>query len=325
MPAGHSVVTIGVFDGVHRGHQATIGYAVRRARELGLRSVVVTFDPHPAHVVRPGSYPAVLTEPARKAELIEGLGADVLCVIPFTLEFSRLPAEAFAYDVLVRRLHAREVVVGENFRFGYGGRGDLDQLRQLGRAFGFTVATAPLVPALDGPGLDGLGLDGLGLDKPEQVPVLSSTYVRSCVEAGDVQAAAAALGRPHRLAGIVVRGERRGTDLGYPTANLAVAPHAAVPADGVYAAWAIRRSGSPVRAAVSVGTNPTFAGGERCVEAHLLDFASDIYGERLALDFVARLRDMRRYDCVEALVEQIGRDVAQTRATLPDPPDPTRA
>jgi riboflavin kinase/FMN adenylyltransferase len=299
---GRSVVTIGVFDGVHRGHQRIIGHTVQRARELGVSSVVVTFDPHPSEVVRPGSHPAVLTEAARKAELVETLGVDVLCVIPFTLEFSHLSAETFVHDVLVEHLHAAEVVVGENFRFGHKAAGDVPLLERLGRTFGFTVDDAALVSA------------------GEHSPVVSSTFIRSCVDAGDIETAAAALGRPHRIEGIVVRGDRRGAKLGFPTANLAVTTHAAVPADGVYAAWAVRRGqAEPLRAAVSIGTNPTFAGRERRVEAYLLDFSGDLYGERLALDFVARLREQRRYDGVEALVEQIHRDVEDARAALAGP------
>ncbi|MBQ1049338.1 bifunctional riboflavin kinase/FAD synthetase [Micromonospora sp. C51] len=294
---GRSVVTIGVFDGVHKGHQATIGHAVDRARELGVQSVVVTFDPHPAEVVRPGSHPAVLTEPSRKAELIEALGADVLCVIPFTPEVSRLSAEAFVHDVLVEHLHAALVVVGENFRFGHRAAGDVALLERLGRTFGFAVEGAPLVAAAG--------------------TVFSSTYIRSCVDAGDVTAAADALGRPHRLEGVVVRGDQRGRELGYPTANLLCHRHAAVPADGVYAARMIRRGRrQPLAAAVSIGTNPTFSGRERRVEAYVLDFDGDLYGERLALDFVAHLRGQTRFDSIEPLIAQIAQDVERTRRVL---------
>ncbi|MFU8850559.1 bifunctional riboflavin kinase/FAD synthetase [Micromonospora sp. SL1-18] len=293
---GRSVVTIGVFDGVHKGHQATIGHAVTRARELGVKSVVVTFDPHPAEVVRPGSHPAVLTEPARKAELVEALGVDVLCVVPFTPEFSRLPAEAFVHDVLVEHLHAALVVVGENFRFGHRAAGDVALLERLGCTFGFGVEGAPLVA--------------------EAGTVFSSTYIRSCVDAGDVVAAAAALGRPHRVEGVVVRGDQRGRELGYPTANLLTHRYAAVPADGVYAARLVRRGRESVAAAVSIGTNPTFSGRERRVEAYVLDFSGDLYGERLALDFVAHLREQRTYDSIEPLVAQIAEDVEHTRRAL---------
>ncbi|MCZ7420315.1 MULTISPECIES: bifunctional riboflavin kinase/FAD synthetase [unclassified Micromonospora] len=294
---GRSVVTIGVFDGVHKGHQATIGHAVARARELGVKSVVLTFDPHPAEVVRPGSHPAVLTEPHRKAELIETLGADVLCVMPFTPEVSRLSAEAFVHDVLVEHLHAALVVVGDNFRFGHRAAGDVALLERLGRTFGFAVEAAPLVA--------------------ESGTVFSSTYIRSCVDAGDVTAAAAALGRPHRLEGVVVRGDQRGRELGFPTANLLCHRHAAVPADGVYAARMIRRGQrQPLAAAVSIGTNPTFSGRERRVEAYALDFDGDLYGERLALDFVAHLRGQTRFDAIEPLIAQIAQDVERTRRVL---------
>lgn len=308
---GRSVVTIGVFDGVHQGHQAIIGHAVKRARDLGVKSVVITFDPHPAEVVRPGSHPAVLTEPARKAELIESLGVDVLCVVPFTPDFSRLAPEAFVHDVLVEQLHAALVVVGENFRFGHRAAGDVALLERLGRTFGFGVEGAPLVATDD--------------------TVFSSTYVRACVAAGDVAAAAAALGRPHRLEGVVVRGDQRGREIGFPTANLLCHRYAAVPADGIYAAWLVRRTGAGIGqagagagrggeerlpAAVSIGTNPTFSGRERRVEAYVLDFSGDLYGERVGLDFVAYLREMRTFDGVEPLVAQITEDVAQTRAAL---------
>ncbi|WP_028568987.1 bifunctional riboflavin kinase/FAD synthetase [Salinispora tropica] len=294
---GRSVVTIGVFDGVHRGHQAIIGHAVARARELGVKSVVVTFDPHPAEVVRPGSHPAVLTEPTRKAELIEALGVDVLCVLPFTPDFSRLSAEAFVHDVLVEHLHAALVVVGENFRFGHRAAGDVALLEQLGRTFGYTVEGAPLVA--------------------EAGTIFSSTYIRSCVAAGDVVAAASALGRPHRLEGVVVRGDRRGRELGFPTANLLCHRYAAVPADGVYAARLVRRGQrEPLMSAVSIGTNPSFSGRERRVEAYVLDFDADLYGERLALDFVAHLRGQVRYDSIEPLVAQIAEDVERTRQAL---------
>ena len=305
---GRSVVTIGVFDGVHRGHQQVIGHVVKRARELGVRSVVVSFDPHPSEVVRPGSHPAVLTDQDRKAELIERLGADVFCVLPFTLEFSRLPAETFVHDVLVEHLHAAVVVVGENFRFGHKAAGDVAMLTQLGRKFGFTVEAAPLV---------GDGRDESG---PELASVFSSTYIRSCIDAGDVGAAAGALGRPHRLSGVVVRGDRRGRLLGFPTANLLTPPHAAVPADGVYAGWLLRdKDADRLPAAISIGTNPQFSGKDRRVEAFVLDFSDDLYGESVSLDFIARIRETRRFDQVEMLVAQIESDVTRVREILTGP------
>ncbi|HEX5495318.1 MAG TPA: bifunctional riboflavin kinase/FAD synthetase [Mycobacteriales bacterium] len=292
---GRCVVTIGVFDGVHRGHQKIIGRAVERARDMSLPSVVLTFDPHPSEVVRPGSHPLVLTQPRRKAEVLEVLGVDALCVLPFTLEFSRLPPADFVHLVLVERLHAAAVVVGQNFRFGHRAAGDVSTLRRLGEKFGFATEGVPLLP------------DG-GV-------TISSTYVRSCIDAGEVAAAAGALGRPHRVDGLVVRGDMRGRALGYPTANLRTGAHVAVPADGVYAGY-VAYGPDRLPAAVSVGTNPTFEGRERRIEAYILDFDKDIYGESIGVEFVRRLRPMARFDSVEELVAAIDADVAQVRDLL---------
>jgi riboflavin kinase/FMN adenylyltransferase len=306
---GRCVATIGVFDGVHRGHQALIGRAVEMARERGLPSVVLTFDPHPAEVVRPGSHPAQLTSLGRKAELVEQLGVDVFCVLPFTPELSRVPADVFVHELLVDRLHVAAVVVGQNFTFGHMATGNVPLLRELGHRFGFVTDDAAMVT---------VPRNGAGTDADM---VYSSTYIRACIDAGDVAAAAAALGRPHRLEGIVVRGDGRGRELGYPTANLSTPRNAAVPSDGVYACWFVHHGpGEPKRlkAAVSVGTNPTFSGRERRVEAFVLDLDEDLYGQRVGLDFVARLRDMERYDTVAALVTQVGIDVNDTRALLTD-------
>ncbi|MBA3251463.1 MAG: bifunctional riboflavin kinase/FAD synthetase, partial [Geodermatophilaceae bacterium] len=268
---GRCVVTIGMYDGVHRGHQQIIAAAAARGGELGLPSVVVTFDPHPSEVVRPGSHPSILTAPGRKAELVDQLGIDALCVLPFTPEFSRLPPDEFVHTVLVQRLHTAAVIVGANFRFGHKAAGDVAQLAALGRRFGFTAEGVPLV----------------GADDVE----LSSTYVRACVAAGDVDRAARALGRAHRIEGVVVRGDRRGRELGYPTANVEPPAYTAIPADGVYAGRLVR-GGNLLTAAISVGTNPTFSGAERRVEAFVLDFDEDLYGEHVGVDFVHRLRPM---------------------------------
>lgn len=292
---GRSLVTIGVFDGVHRGHAKLIGRAVQRAGELSVPSVLMTFDPHPAEVVRPGSHPAQLTTLRRRAELVEQLGIDVFCVLPFTVELSRMPADEFVHELLVERLHVAAVVVGENFTFGHKAAGDVELLHELGTRFGFTAEGAGLVSQGD--------------------VTFSSTYIRSCIDAGDVTAAATALGRPHRVEGIVVRGDYRGRDLGYPTANLSTPRYAAVPADGVYACWFVHH-GRQLAAAVSVGTNPTFSGRERRVEAFVLDVDEDLYGEQVALDFIARLRGMERFDSVEQLVDQMQHDVLATREAL---------
>jgi riboflavin kinase / FMN adenylyltransferase len=292
---GRCVVTIGVFDGVHRGHQALIARALVRARQLGLPLALVTFDPHPSEVVRPGTHPPVLTPVGRKAELVEELGVDAFCVLPFTTEFSRLPPDEFVHVVLVERLHAAVVVVGENFRFGHKAAGDLALLRTLGSRFGFST-------------------EGVGMLRDDDV-TLSSTFVRSSIDAGEVGQAAKALGRPHRVDGIVVRGEGRGRQLGYPTANVHTERHVAIPADGIYAGWAVlHRKRLP--AAISVGTNPTFEGKRRTVEAYILDFDEDIYGVELGVEFVERLRGMVKFDSVAELVEQMGRDVEQARELL---------
>jgi len=299
---GRSVVTVGVFDGVHLGHQQLISRAVLRARERDLPAVVVTFDPHPAEVVRPGSHPARLTSLRRRADLVAELGVEAFCVLPFTPELSRVPAAEFVHEVLLDRLHAAHVLVGRNFTFGHRAEGDVELLTRLGKRFGFGVE-----------GLDLISDDGV---------TFSSTYIRACIDAGDVTAAAAALGRPHRVEGVVVHGDRRGRELGFPTANIATAPHTALPADGVYAGrFAIdgAAGGSGPRllpAAISVGTNPTFSGRVRTVEAYVLDVEEDFYGYEVALDFVARVRGQERFDRIEDLVAQMHRDVEQIRGLL---------
>jgi riboflavin kinase / FMN adenylyltransferase len=302
---GRCVATIGVFDGVHLGHQELINRAVTLAGDRGIQSVLVTFDPHPSEVVRPGSHPAQLTTLHRKAELVESLGIDVFCVLPFTLELSKVPPDEFVHEILVEKLHAAAVVVGENFRFGHRAAGSVATLNQLGQRFGFAVEGAKLVTVPN--------------HRAGEEITFSSTYIRACINAGDVTAAAAALGRPHRLEGIVVRGDRRGHELGFPTANLSTPRYAAIPADGVYACRFSLRGApdrAPLPAAVSVGTNPTFSGRERRVEAFVLDVDEDFYGQRVGVDFVAKLRDMEKFASTEALVEEMHRDVRRTRELL---------
>jgi riboflavin kinase / FMN adenylyltransferase len=301
---GRTVVTVGMYDGVHRGHQALIGAAVARAREQGRPCLLLTFDPHPAEVIRPGSHPAILTSLDRKAELVAGLGVDAMCVLPFTAEFMRLSPESFTHTVLVEQLHAAHVVVGENFTYGHRAAGTVESLSVEGRRFGFAVEGVPLAQLAEGD------------------VTISSTYVRACVAAGDMESAAVALGRPHRVDGVVVRGDRRGRDLGYPTANVETSPFTAIPADGVYAGHLVTRdprSGASLErlpAAVSVGTNPTFQGSRRTVEAFVLDWDGDLYGEHVGVEFAARLRPMRAFDGVDALVAAIDDDVERTRALL---------
>ncbi|ADG87788.1 riboflavin biosynthesis protein [Thermobispora bispora] len=300
---GRSVVTIGVFDGVHLGHQRLVGRAVGLARELGLPAVAVTFDPHPDEVVRPGSHPPLLTGLRRRIELLASLGVDAVCVLRFTLELSRMSPDEFVQTALVDRLHAAHVVVGENFRFGHKAAGDVETLRTLGEKYDFAAEGVPLVS------------NGVAI---------SSTLIRERVAAGDVAGAAAALGRPHRVEGVVVRGHQRGRALlGFPTANVESPPHTAIPADGVYAGWLeCTQRPSPYEgerwpAAISIGTNPTFEGRERTVEAYALDRDDlDLYGAHVAVDFAERLRDTLRFESIEALIAQMREDVEQVRRLI---------
>jgi riboflavin kinase/FMN adenylyltransferase len=303
---GRTVITVGMYDGVHRGHQALIGAAVSRARAMRRPCLLLTFDPHPAEVIRPGSHPAILTSLDRKAELVADLGVDAMCVLPFTPEFMRLAPESFTHTVLVERLHAAQVVVGENFTYGHRASGNVGTLTVEGRRFGFAV--------------EGVALAEDSSDGGE-VPI-SSTYVRACVASGDMVSAARALGRPHRVDGVVVRGDRRGRELGYPTANVESPPFTAVPADGVYAGHLVTRdprsgaSRERLPAAISVGTNPTFQGSRRTVEAYVLDWDGDLYGEHVGVEFAQRLRPMAAFPDVDALLAAMDKDVADTRTIL---------
>ncbi|MCB1292523.1 bifunctional riboflavin kinase/FAD synthetase [Mycolicibacterium sp.] len=307
---GRCVLTIGVFDGVHRGHAELIARAVESARARGVPTVLMTFDPHPMEVVFPGSHPAQLTTLARRAELVEGLGVDVFLVMPFTADFMKLTPERYIHELLVERLHVVDVVVGENFTFGRKAAGNVDTLRTAGERFGFAVQAVSLVAE----------------QHQRETVTFSSTYIRSCVDAGDMVAATEALGRPHRVEGVVVRGDGRGRGLGYPTANIAPPMHSAIPADGVYAAWFTVLGHGPgtgtvvpgerYQAAVSVGTNPTFSGRTRTVEAFVLDAEADLYGQHVAVDFVARLRGQEKFSSVEDLVAAMGRDTDNARMLL---------
>jgi riboflavin kinase / FMN adenylyltransferase len=295
---GRTVVTIGMYDGVHRGHQKLIGAAVARAAAMRRPCLLLTFDPHPAEVVRPGSHPARLTSLPRRADLVAELGVDAFLVLPFTAELARMTPAEFAHEVLVERLHAAAVLVGRNFTFGHRAAGNVAMLTEFGGRFGFTVEGVELTT-----------------DNARDHITFSSTYVRACIDAGDVEAAAAALGRPHRVEGVVVHGYRRGRELGFPTANIASPPYTALPADGVYAGRFVI-AGRHLPAAVSVGSNPTFSGTVRTVEAYVLDVDEDFYGHEVGVDLIARLRGQERYDDLGALVAAIENDVARTRVVL---------
>lgn len=292
---GRTAVAIGVFDGVHAGHRAIIERACAAAAKDGLRAVVISFDPHPNAIVRPDHTPLMLTTVDQRAELLDALGVDALLALPFTKELSQLSPEEFVERVLVSRLQASHVVVGANFRFGHRASGDVDLLRREGERLGFAVDAVELVGGED--------------------PV-SSTRIRGLVAEGDVAAAAAALGRPHRVQGPVVRGDARGRELGYPTANLEVDASMAVPADGVYAGWLVRADGTRLPAAISIGTNPTFDGTERRVEAYALDVDIDLYDEVVAIEFVERLRGMEKFDSVDELLVRMAQDVGDSRRIL---------
>ncbi|MFW6775742.1 bifunctional riboflavin kinase/FAD synthetase [Nocardioides sp. CPCC 205120] len=299
---GRTVAVIGNFDGVHLGHQHVVRRARELADELGVsRVVAVTFDPHPIAVLRPEHAPPTLTTIDARVALLSAAGIDDVLVVPFDRGVAAWTPEEFVDRILVEALHVRGVVVGANFRFGNRAAGDVATLQETGRSRDFVA--------------EGIALDG----GPQ---VWSSTYVRNCLAAGDVEGAAEALGRPFTVRGVVVQGDQRGRELGYPTANVPTTGLAAAPADGVYAGW-LRRpdTGETHPAAISVGTNPTFDGErERRVESYVLDRADlELYGVEVEVSFVARLRGMTRFDGVEALVVQMAEDVRRARELLAPP------
>ncbi|MGD9798383.1 MAG: bifunctional riboflavin kinase/FAD synthetase [Acidimicrobiia bacterium] len=305
-PVGGSAVTIGFFDGVHLGHQVVIGEVRRLAAELGAASAVVTFDPHPAVVVRPASAPPLLTGLDQRLELLAATGVDRTLVVPFDEARSKESAEEFVEDVLVGCLGVRAVVVGEDFHFGHQRRGDVALLRRMGERHGFEV--------------DGIELHASAASAARTV---SSTAIRAALADGDVVAAARMLGRPYEVRGTVERGDRRGRELGFPTANLAVPDDRARPAEGVYAARYVRPDGSTHPAAVSLGRRPQFYedGGLLLLEAHLLDGPAevddlDLYGELGAVQFVERIRGQARFETVDALVARMALDVAEAARLL---------
>jgi riboflavin kinase / FMN adenylyltransferase len=295
---GPTAVVIGNFDGVHLGHRHVVARARALADEQSLRVVAVTFDPHPMAVLRPEHAPTMLTTLKVRAELLADAGADAVLALPFDRDVAGWTPEQFVERVLVHGLHAAVVVVGANFRFGHRAAGDVATLREAGERHGFSA--------------EGIPLDG----GPQ---VWSSTYVRMSLAAGDVAGAAEALGRPYSVRGEVVRGDQRGRELGFPTANVPTNTLTAAPPDGVYAGW-LRRvdTGESYPAAISVGTNPTFDGERyRRVESYVLDRTDlELYGVEVEVSFVERLRGMVAFDSVGALVEQMKADVDRARELL---------
>lgn len=300
---GPSVVAIGKFDGVHRGHEEIIESLRAKAHSPSLVATVLTFDRNPLSVLAPGACPAELVSKAQRLALLESSGVECTVMLEFTRAFSEIAPRDFVEGMLVGTLHAKLVMVGEDFRFGQRGAGDVALLQELGPRLGFTVDLLPTV-------------EHFGRR-------VSSTWVRELLTAGDVHGASELLGREHVVRAKVVRGAQRGRELGFPTANLAVDAEGFIPADGVYAAWAIV-DGLRFRAAVSIGNNPTFDGvAERQVEAHLLGDGADsvdldLYGKTIEIHFVERLRGMLKFGNLAALIAGITADVERVRATLPD-------
>jgi riboflavin kinase / FMN adenylyltransferase len=299
---GPCVVTLGNFDGVHKGHRAVLSAVVEQAGTRGAHSVAVTFDPHPVAVIHPERAPQIITSPDHRLDLLSATGLDAVLVMEFTPEFARWTPERFVTEVFVNALGASLVVVGEDTRFGVRNSGDVATLRRLGAEHGFEVLT-----------LADVGNGGRW----------SSSRVRDLVAKGDVARVAQILERPHRVSGEVVHGDHRGRELGYPTANLSQASEGLIPADGVYAGFLIqpalpdRDPDHRLPAAISIGTNPTFAGAHRRVEAYVLGRTDlDLYGEVVAFEFVERLRATEKFDSVEALLAQMADDVEACRALL---------
>ena len=313
---GPSVVTFGNFDGVHRGHQQVLSQLIRTARRSNARAVAITFDPHPAQVHRPESAPELIMGLEDKLVALGELGLDAVLVLKYSLELASLTPEEFVSSVLVDSLKASHVVIGHDARFGRGNAGDLQTMQELGRKLGFDVNVISEF------GSEGYPLHAESDDDGGAGRRCSSTWVREALQQGDVATASAVLGRPHRMRGEVVHGAARGRDLGFPTANLAVNASGYIPADGIYAGWLVDQAGTRWPAAISVGSDPTFAGVSRQVEAHVIDRPDraggsfDLYGQTVVVEFVARLRGMVAYRGPEALVDQMRLDVIQAHDNL---------
>jgi riboflavin kinase / FMN adenylyltransferase len=296
LSARPAVLTMGKFDGLHRGHQQLIATTVERARGLGMAAAVLTWEPHPSAVLRPGQPLQLLTSLEEKIELIAALGPDLLIVAPFTAETKATSAEAYMQQIAAA-VPLRELWVGEDFAMGRGRAGDVPSLMLIGAELGFAVGAVQQVLV-------------------EGAPV-SASRVRELLRAGDLPAAASLLGRPFGLRGVVVEGDRRGRTIGFPTANLQIAEQHVLPADGVYACRVyLDDNDAGLPAVTNVGVRPTFDGLRRTVEAHLLDWSGDLYGRSLRVEFLQRLRGEQRFSGVEALVAQIGQDVARAREIL---------
>ena len=293
-----SVVTIGAYDGVHRGHQAVIGQVRNEALQLGCQSVIVTFDKHPASVVRPESAPKLLTDLDQKLELLQQTGIDATLVVEFNRERSTEDPALFVKRVLVDTLRAQVVVVGEDFHFGFNRGGNVAMLRELGKQFDFQVEPVKLIARPD------------GVEEP-----VSSTSIRRALAGGQVEIATNLLGRAYEVRGVVVNGDKRGRSIGFPTANVEVPNAMCLPADGVYAGHFTRENGAVYACAINLGRRPTFFehADHSLLEAHLLDFDEDLYGEHVRVTFEHFLRSERKFDGLEAIKTQLQLDVAAAR------------
>jgi riboflavin kinase/FMN adenylyltransferase len=300
-PEQRSVITIGAYDGVHRGHQAVVSDVKRLASDLGCRSVVVTFDRHPASIVRPESAPKLLTDLDQKLELLEATGVDATVLVRFDEQQSFESATDFVERVLVKCLATRTVVVGSDFHFGRHRSGNVALLRELGAIHDFDVQPRELVPRAD------------GIDEP-----ISSTAIRRALAGGQVELAAQMLGHAFEARGPVVKGDQRGRQLGFPTANVEVSNQLCVPADGVYAGWYQRPDGVTHPCAINLGRRPTFFehADHSLLEAHLIDFAGDLYTEAARVQFTHFLRSERKFDGIDALITQLKQDIENARAVL---------
>lgn len=297
-PHEGSVITIGAYDGVHLGHQAVIALVRERAQALGALSIVLTFDRHPASVVRPESAPKLLTDPEQKLEMLAATGVDATVMCHFGPSRAVESPEDFVRELLVDRLNARCVVVGSDFHFGHQRRGNVALLRSMGAQLGFDVEPVDLVARVD------------GVNEP-----VSSTAIRRALAGGEVEVAGRLLGRAFEVRGVVAKGDQRGRTIGFPTANVIMPDSVCLPADGVYAGFYERPDGTVHACAINLGRRPTFYehADHSLLEAHLLDFNGDLYGESAKVKFVGFLRSERKFDGIDALVAQLKADVEATR------------
>ena len=300
-PTRRCVVTIGAYDGVHRGHRAVIGQVIRRARESDALSVVVTFDRHPASVVRPDAAPKMLTNEDQKRELLEATGVDAVVIVPFTdVQAQETPVD-FVKRVLVDALRIEAIIVGEDFHFGHKRQGNITLLREMGERHDFTCEPIVLVPRAD------------GIDEP-----VSSTAIRRALAGGDIDVATQMLGRAHEVRGVVSTGDQRGRTIGFPTANVTIPDGICLPSDGVYAGIYRRPDGTEYACAINLGRRPTFyaSQGYSLLEAYLLDFSGDLYGEQASVQFLAFLRSERQFGGIDELRAQLMKDIEHARSAV---------